>query len=144
MDNAVTLDGYKYYVEPQSGTRPQVFVTFLNVIDDHTGSVNGVLLRVDQEALGLLDDRERNYDRHDITERILEPVDGRVWLYVGSPEARRRYDEGVELGTAVVDRRYYCQVEQQFRRLGPTAHAEYLASTDQPQCPVRELQRIDL
>jgi hypothetical protein len=144
MDNAMTLEGYKYYVDSGDAERPNVFVTFLNVVEDGSRSVNGILLCVDQAALGLLDDRERNYERREISDRIVESVDARVWVYLGSPEARQRYQEGVKRGTSVVDQHYYRQVRRQFRGLGSTAYAEYLASTDEPQCPLRDLQRVDL
>jgi hypothetical protein len=144
MDNARTVEGYKYYVDSRDRVRPHVFVTFLNVVEDRSRRVNGVLLRVNRNALGLLDDRERNYDRHDITDRIVENVDGRVWAYVGRPAARGRYERGFELGTAVVDQHYYWGIDRQFRDLGASAYAEYLESTDEPRCPLRDLQRVDL
>jgi cation transport regulator ChaC len=144
MDNRRSLPGYKFYVDPDTGDRPSVYVTFLNLTDGSGGTVNGVLLPVAQAALPELDARERNYARVDISERIHEPVDGRVWVYIGTAEARARYVTGLRAGTAVVDAAYREMVQRQFRELGESAYCEFAATTDAPACPVRRLRRIDL
>jgi hypothetical protein len=144
MDNRITLKGYKYYVDRESEVRPAVFVTFLNVIEDLSQAVNGILLPVTSRDLESLDERERNYARLDVTDRILEPVDGSVWAYVGSVAARRRYEGAAERGVAVVDAAYYGSVKAQFEALDGSAYTEYLRTTDEPECPLRELRRVDL
>jgi cation transport regulator ChaC len=144
MDNRLTLEGYKYYVDPDTGERPSIFVTFLNVVEESSSTINGVILPVDTHDLQSLNERERNYDRVDVTERIVEPVDGSVWAYVGSVAARERYEEGVRRGTAVVDAAYYSSVRSQFRRMGEAVYGEFIGSTDEPGCPVRRLRRRDL
>jgi hypothetical protein len=144
MDNRRTLEGYKYYVDPATGERPPLFVTFLNVTGHPGSRINGVLLAVDEGDLEGLDVRERNYQRVDVTDKVVEPVEGRVWLYVGSAVAQARYAEGLRQGTAVVDATYYESVRREFRRLGEVAYDEFVASTDEPECPVRELTRVDL
>ena len=92
-DNTRTLPGYKIYLDPLSGERPPVFVTFLNLVPDTESSVAGVLFSVDQTALATLDLRERNYRRADVSSQIEGPVSGRVWTYLGSPEAEARFAE---------------------------------------------------
>jgi cation transport regulator ChaC len=144
MDNRLTLEGYKYYVDPDTGERPSIFVTFLNVVQDPASTINGVIVPVDTHELQSLNERERNYDRVDVTERIVEPVDGSVWAYVGSVAARERYEQGFRGGTAVVDAAYYASVRSQFRRLGEGPHSEFRRSTDEPRCPVRRLRRLDV
>ena len=44
MDNRRTIPGYKYYVDPETGERPPVRVTFLNLYPAAEGQVNGVAL----------------------------------------------------------------------------------------------------
>jgi gamma-glutamylcyclotransferase (GGCT)/AIG2-like uncharacterized protein YtfP len=144
MDNRLTLEGYKYYVDPDTGERPSIFVTFLNVVEDLTSTINGVILPVDTHDLQSLDERERNYDRVDVTERIVEPVDGSVWAYVGSDAARERYEEGLRRGTALIDAAYYESVRSQFRWLGEGPYSEFTSSTDGPSCPMRRLRRLDV
>ncbi len=144
MDNRLTLEGYKYYVDPDTGERPSVFVTFLNVVEDLASTINGVILPIDTHGFRSLNERERNYDRLEVTERIVEPVDGPVWAYVGSVAARERYEEGFRRGTAVVDAAYYESVRSEFRQRGEGPYAEFIGSTDEPGCPVRRLRRRDL
>jgi hypothetical protein len=144
MDNRRTLEGYKYYVDPDTGERPSVFVTFLNVVEDLASTINGVILPLDTHELQSLKARERNYDRVDVTERIVEPVGGSVWAYVGSVDARERYEEGFFRGTAVVDAAYYESVRREFRRLGGRAYSEFMSNTEEPACPLRRLRRVDL
>jgi hypothetical protein len=144
MDNRQTLEGYKYYLEADTGARPSVFVTFLNLVEDLGTTVNGVVLPVPRAAIESLDRRERNYDRVDVTDRIVEPVGGSVWAYVGSIAAGQRYEEGLRQGAAVVDSSYYESVRGHFRSLGNCCFRDFLASTDEPACPIRRLRRVDL
>jgi hypothetical protein len=144
MDNRLTLERYKYYVDPDTGERPSIFVTFLNVVEESSSTINGVILPVDTHDLQSLNERERNYDRVDVTERIVEPVDGSVWAYVGSVAARARYEEGFRCGTAVVEAAYYESVRSHFRRLGERPYSEFVSSTDEPACPLRRLRCLDM
>ena len=64
--------------------------------------------------LAELDERERNYDRHDVTELVDADLGGRVWAYVGSLAGRPRLARGRRRGTAVVARGY-------LRRCRPTS-----------------------
>lgn len=97
MDNTVDLPGYKYYVDAD-GSRPDVKVTFVNIEEEAGASVHGVVIDADLDALDL---RERNYERREV-----EPG---LWAYVGSAEARARFEEG----PAVVSREYLAQVPDQ-------------------------------
>jgi hypothetical protein len=139
MDNAVDLPGYKFYVDPATGERPAIFVTFLNLVEAPGDAVNGVLFPVDDPAE--LDARERNYVRRDVE---LPGIDGRVWVYLGSEDARARYDGAVARGVAVVDRSYLELVRDGFGNLGAEALMRFDQSTDPPEVPVRSLRRVDL
>ena len=144
MDNRASLPGYKYYVDPATGSRPALFVTFLNVVEDLSSVTNGVLLPVRTRDLDSLDLRERNYSRLDVTDQVVEEVSCRVWVYIGSDAARRRYERGKAEGTAVVDEDYYNSVRSRFEALGEPALAEFIETTDEPECPRRPLRRVNL
>ena len=144
MDNSLDLPRYKHYVDPETGERPAVVVTYVNLAEDDRSSVNGVLFPVEPAELRLLDGRERNYERRDVTERVAAPgVDGRVWAYVASAEARARYESGRARGAAVVDRAYVEIVRASFAALGGDELSRFDASTDPPEVPIRALRRVD-
>jgi hypothetical protein len=127
MDNRRTLPGYKYYLDPAGG-RPEVFVAFLDVVETPGAAIDGLAFAVDDATLAALDDRERNYRRVLI---------GGLWVYVGLPEARRRYARGAADGAAVVPRAYLDGVQAGF-----AAHG--LAFDTAPPVPVVDLVRVDL
>lgn len=104
MNNSVDLPGYKLY-RRRDGSRPDVFVAFLDIEPDPAASVTGVLLAVAEDELGLLDRRERNYERVDVSAAVAD-APGRVWAYRGSEAGRRRLREGRAHGSAVVSRDY--------------------------------------
>ncbi len=144
-DNRRTLPGYKLYLDPKTGERPHVYVTFVNLVADETSAVAGVLFPVSADALALLDLRERNYDRREVTAQLVDPpVSGRVWAYFGKPEAEARHREGVASGRAVVNSRYFDRVREGFARVGADALAAYDASTDPPGIPLVELERVEV
>jgi len=125
MDNTRDLPGYKYYVDPETGERPAIYVAYLDLEPDPESSVKGVVFAVDAPALDQLDQRERNYQRAEVS---IDPApDGRVWTYRGTADARRRFERGLAAGTAVVDRAYYDSVR----------------SADPPPVPIRSLTRVD-
>jgi hypothetical protein len=111
MDNSVDLPGYKYYVDP-NGARPDVRVTFVNIEESPGDSVRGTILEVGEPP----DARERNYTRREV-----EPG---LWAYVGTAEARARFEEG----PSVVSREYL----------------ELVPAGEAPRVPVRDLRRVDL
>jgi gamma-glutamylcyclotransferase (GGCT)/AIG2-like uncharacterized protein YtfP len=137
MDNRRDLPGYKYYVLPDA-TRPSVYVAFLDLDPGAAGSVDGVCTPVDAGALAVLDRRERNYDRVEVTELVASPP-GRVWAYVGKLDARERLARGRAEGSAVVSADYLRGVEAAY-----AAKAMAAPSLDPGDLPVWELRRIDL
>ena len=142
-DNSRTLPGYKYYLTVPGNERPGVFVTFLDLIADPAQTVNGVLIPVTAATLARLDRRERNYERHEVTDQVREPIDRPVWTYLGSDDARRRFERGHSEGRAVINAGYHRSVLDGFASLGPQALAAFHASTDAPPCPMVELTRVD-
>lgn len=144
MDNRVTLPGYKYYIDPVTGDRPEVYVTYLGIHPEADAAVEGVLMPVDGSRLARLDGRERNYVRVEVTDRISPSAPGRVHAYVPSDAARDRLAAGMAAGTAVIDNNYLTGVEAGFAALGPSALERFRATTPPPPCPRRNLRRIDV
>ncbi|HXP36754.1 MAG TPA: gamma-glutamylcyclotransferase family protein [Solirubrobacteraceae bacterium] len=144
MDNTLTLPGYKLYLSAADSSRPAVFVTFLNLVRADGRYVSGVLFAVDDDELAVLDERERNYDRRDVTGLVDEERAGRVWTYVGKPEAERRFALGAREGRAVIDRAYLESVRAGFELIAADALEEFDATTDPHDCPVLELRRVEL
>jgi hypothetical protein len=121
MDNRATIPGYKYYLDA-AGRRPEVFVTFLNLVPGD--GVDGVVFEADGVAL---DARERNYRRVDVSDAI--DVPGPVYAYVGLGEAVARFEAGHRDGRAVAQREYVETVR---------------GIAEPPELPVLDLKRIDL
>src|SRR4051794_22908489 len=142
MDNAVTIPGYKYFVAPD-GSRPDVCVAFLDVHPQPGAAVNGVCVPVDLDALALFDERERNYERIDVTVAI-EPVIGPTWVYVGRAESRERYAAAAAEGRAVVASEYLAAVQHGSRPRGDGGGGEFGAGAEAPRPPLRELRRVDV
>jgi hypothetical protein len=148
MDNRVAVPGYKVYERPD-GTRPPVAVAFLDLeADAASPGVNGALLPVDDAALALLDARERQYERIDVTGAIEPPVgaaDGPVWAFVGRPAGRARVAAGRAGRAEVLIQRAYVElVRDAFAALGDAELARYEASTERAPFPVAVLARVDL
>jgi cation transport regulator ChaC len=144
MDNSLTLPGYKYYLDAEDASRPEVFVTFLNLLPAPGHRVNGMLVPVGAEQLVELDRRERNYTRREVTASIEPVAEGRVWSYFGKPEACRRFAAGVHAARAVIDEAYLERVRAGFEALSDDALAEFEQSTDAHGCRTLRLLRVDL
>ena len=142
MDNTRDLEGYKYYLAPD-GSRPAVFVAFLDVAAATGASVHGVCTPVDPERLARLDARERNYERVDVTEQIAG-APGRTWAYVGSAAGRERFARGATAAACVIAEDYLRLVRAGLMELGEPANRHAAASLDPRGLPVRPLRRVDL
>ena len=138
MDNRRTIPGYKYYLDPDTGERPPVHVTFLNIYPAAEGRVNGIVVPVTAEALEELDRRERNYDRIDVTHRLDVDLGGTVWTYLGSEAGRERF----ATGAPVVSQAYFDGIREEFAAAGGLDAFE--RSTDPLTVPLRRLRRVDL
>jgi hypothetical protein len=143
-DNSEEIAGYKRYRLSDDSFYPNVYVAFLDIVEDSDSAINGVLAVIDPGALADLDRRERNYDRIDVTAAIDHPPAGRVWAYVGSPDGRDRLQAGIAAGTAVVQRRYIDHVHAGFRRLGNAEYDYFVATTELDSLPLADLERVDI
>jgi len=138
MDNSKTLAGYKYYLDPTTGARPEVFVAFANIEKHHEQRVSGILFETDAAMLEVLDSRERNYRRADVSAHISIAVEGTVWSYIGSAQASARYHHGLRNNALVVDKAYVQGIESAFARAG----LPYAAALP-PNVPLVQLTRVD-
>lgn len=137
MDNGVDLPGYKCYRRPGGGGRPAVCVAFLDIVEEPESHVDGALLAVDEVALRALDERERNYERVDVTARV-PGAPGTIWTYRGSGAGRARLAAARRDGRAVVVRAYLDAVRAGFAALRLDDDA------DPGELPVVDLERVDL
>lgn len=138
MDNTVATPGYKVYENPE-GARPAVAVAFLDLVPDPDATIDGALIAAPD--LALLDARERQYARIDVTDAV-EPRQGKTYTYVGREAGRARVADGAL--DVVIQRAYAEGVERAFAARGPESLAAYRATTEAPPFPVVELARIDL
>jgi cation transport regulator ChaC len=143
MDNTRDIPGYKHYRCRRDGSRPEVCVAFLDLEPAPGEAVNGICLAVTPERLALLDERERNYVRVDVTESLDPRPPGRTWAYVGRPESRRRLQRARARSRAVVSREYRERVVRGFAGLGRDAQTRFLRSTELAGLPVVDLVRVD-
>ena len=144
MDNSVDVPGYKSYRLRADGSRPAVFVAFLDIEPDPAGSVTGVCAPVHATDLRALDDRERNYDRLDVTAHLDDGPPGRVWAYRGSATGRARLREGLAGGRAVVSREYLDAVLSGLAAIAPGEVAEVARSPAEAGLDVLGLERVEL
>jgi hypothetical protein len=140
MDNRLSIPGYKYYLDPVTGSRPQVHVAFLDLEPCAERAVNGICLPVNAGHLDWLDRRERQYVRNDLGASF-PMLPGPVWVYVGSEPGRHRRRTGDRAGTTVVAREYLASVEHAFDRLAASERRAYDRSTSATGCPVIALSR---
>lgn len=141
MDNRRDLPGYKHYTDVL-GHRPAVFVCFLDIETDPRGSVNGLCVPIDGPQLAALDERERNYDRVDVSEAV-DAGGARVWAYVGARAARLRMRWAVAAHRAVIDARYLETVTDGFAALGAGELERCADSLAPGRLPVVALTRHD-
>ena len=141
MDNRRDLPGYKHYTD-ELGRRPAVFVCFLDIEIDPRGSVNGLCVPVDDARLAILDERERNYERIDVSASV-DAGRARVWAYVGARASRMRMRWAVAAHRAVIDGRYLETVADGFRALGEGELERSAPSLAPGLLPVMALTRHD-
>ncbi|WP_019504636.1 gamma-glutamylcyclotransferase family protein [Pleurocapsa sp. PCC 7319] len=141
MDNRLDLPNYKYYIEEQTGNRFNGFVTFLNIRFDQDKTIIGILFRVSEPELENLDQRERNYQRIDITHLINRAIQGKAWVYLGLEQAKNRYHEGLQKNCTAISQEYFDLVNDAYYSLGNCAFSNYLATTDKLEVPTVNLKR---
>jgi cation transport regulator ChaC len=140
MDNRRTIPGYKIYLDPETGARPEIYVAYLDIEPTAGAAVAGVAFAAPD--LAALDRRERSYHRRDVTALVDADLGGPVYAYVGRAESRARLAAGRAAGTAVVASHYLENVRAGFDAYG--ALAAFEATTAPLDLPLRDLRRVDL
>ena len=139
MDNSLDVPDYKHYVAPD-GHRPDLMVCYLD-IHEHPGAVvNGVALKVGADELPALDERERNYERRDVSGHLSVRLGGRIWAYVGRRAGRARARRGRRERRLAVARSYHQRVVAGFDALRQRRRFEML--TEPAGVPVAELSLV--
>lgn len=141
MNNWEGGEGAKHWLDRATGERPHIRVAYLDIYEHSGSAVNGLALPVDSVRLSVLDARELNYERADVTSSFEPEVEGRVFTYVGLGAARERCRHGVGAGDIFVSRDYAVSVRLAFERLGQRALAEFDRTTDPLPFPERDLLR---
>ena len=144
MDNCLNLPNYKYYINVETGNRPESFITFINIRPNQGKAVGGILFRVSHQELKKLDRRERNYQRIDITNKIEEKVEGKAWVYIGLKEAEQRYEQGLKQNKGVIVQDYIDSIHYGYGLWGQEIWFNYVATTDKPRVPILNLKRYQL
>lgn len=135
MNNWETGEADKYFVDPASGAKPRIKVAYLD-IEAAEETVNGLAIPVDPARLAELDAREVNYARVDVSASFRPSLAVRVFVYLGTEDARARCRP--EPGANVhVSRDYVRRVRDGFAALGPEQLEEYERTTVPP--PFSEL-----
>jgi dephospho-CoA kinase len=119
----------------------QGLVVSLGLVASDAESCNGVIVRVTAEELEMLDWRERDYERTDVSGLIRlegDPIGERVMTYVPRPSAIERYERARDHGRAGIRQSYWALVESAFGELGDD-HLERYAATPVPDVPVVDM-----
>lgn len=142
MRNHDPINDRKFYVDAGTLLRPEIHVAYTNLVQADSGRCIGVLIPVSADALRSFDEREVNYARMDVTDRLSPRPPGRAWTYFGLDQARARFQQGLRTGNVFVASEYLAAVEAGFQGAGPSIHADYLASTGPVQVPCRDLRVV--
>jgi cation transport regulator ChaC len=116
-------------------------IVALGVVPAAGEAVNGIVARVSGVEIAALDQRERDYDRVDVTtsvtvrHEVLEP-DARIVTYVPRPSAIERYERARDEGRAGIRSTYWGLVDAAFAVWGADQLARYRSTTPPPDVPV--------
>ncbi len=119
MRNLDPSNDRKFYVDALTLERVDIHVTFTNLVENPSSRCSGVLIPVSAETLRGLDEREVNYRRVDVTDRLSPRPRARAWTYLGLDDARTRFRQGRSAGNIFVASDYLQRVESTFRDAGP-------------------------
>jgi hypothetical protein len=97
---------------------------------------------VDAARLAVLDAREVNYARIDVSSAFEPALPQPVFTYVGTDAARERCRRGAADGDVFASRDYVAAVRRAFEQLGPGALAEFHRTTEPLPFPELDLKLI--
>ena len=90
---------------------------------------NGVLFEVTDDELKKLDDREKCYERLDVTAYVVNAPTGTVYVYSGLDKHLIANHDGPDGSAVVIPGAYAELVKRGFAELSPDMHQAYLKST---------------
>ena len=143
MDNRVDVPGYKHYRLRTDGSRPAIFVAYFDLFEDAAAETHGVCVPVDDAQLPVIDHRERNYERIDVTGAVTPPGRGdRLGLRRRRLRAAAGWRARAERGRGRQPRLPRAHARR-VRRARPAALADFEASAALGDLPVWDLQRFE-
>jgi dephospho-CoA kinase len=142
MNNWEGGDGAKHWLDRATGERPRIRVAYLDVYEQSGSTVNGVALPVDASRLAMLDAREINYERVEVSDAFEPVLPHPVFTYVGLGAARERCRQGATEANAFVSRDYLAGVRRAFQSLGDHILTEFDRTTDPCPFPERDLHVV--
>jgi cation transport regulator ChaC len=123
----------------------QGLVVSLGLVADADEGCNGVIVRVTDDEVAMLDWRERDYERTDVSDLVSVVSDadverhvGCVMTYVPRPSAIERYEAARDEGRAGIRQSYWDLVRGAFGDLGGDHLVRYEA-TPPPDVPVVDM-----
>jgi cation transport regulator ChaC len=123
---------------PHGAVRQGVVVSLgLEALDDER--CNGAVVKVTDDELALLDWRESDYERTDVTDQVVAdggvPA-GPIVTYVPRPSAIDRYRSARDERRAAIRRSYVDLVDDAFAALGGDHLDQYRTGTRPPDVPI--------
>ncbi len=143
MNNWEAAPAKKHFVDPRTRRPPHIRVAFLDAEEEAGRAINGLAIPVDAARLASLDAREVNYLRVEVSAAFEPRLPGRVYTYLGRPEARARCRARLPEAGAFVSRAYESAVRQAFASLGPESLLEFERTTAPLPFPLRDLELVD-
>lgn len=123
----------------------QGLVVSLGLVAAPAEGCNGVIVRVTDDEVAMLDWRERDYERTDVTDLVdvqsdadIERRVDRVMTYVPRPSAIERYEAARDDGRAGIRQSYWDLVRAAFGDLGGD-HLDRYEATPPPDVPVVDM-----
>ena len=104
---------------------------FLNVVESQRAVCNGMLLRVNDEELARLQQREAQYDRIEVTEQLSVACDEPAYTFVGQAE------HTVIPADAVIAASYVETVERGLAERGRSFAERFHQTTEPSDLPVK-------
>lgn len=128
---SATADGqyYKAAVLVNGDTIYPEYLHYLNIREDVSSTLNGVLYMVPEADLPVYDAWEPGYERFEVTDLIADyrVEGGPVYAYRALPEFVK--EPGNDVARNIIERDYLEIIEEAFLFWGPAFEAEYYQST---------------
>lgn len=134
--HVVELSGYSRSwgmaipVQANSITSVNQSAVFLDLTKNDSSSCNGVLFRITPDEWSFFDQREKQYERINITESIVHRFPGAIFTYIGSSEFHKIPED------AVIFQNYYNIIEEALDHWGPKFRQQFIKTTQPSSLPI--------